>query len=183
MQILKSISGHTSYAGIYRYLTKSGRALARDFLNIDAPQEGGFDWAAVMDETRHVYRNDMPWGGRPARTYKHYVISPDPGDAVPPRGTALPCRRLGTGELPRLQGGHRLPRRQRRPHPARGRVLKRALRHQRRGRRQLREGDTPRLGLLDGRPPDVAHCQWIPVITKPPKGDCNVWSRGLDLNQ
>lgn len=84
MQILKPISGHTSCAGIYRYLTKNGRAFARDFLNIDALQEGGFDWVAVMDETRHAYRNDTPWGGRPARTYKHYVISPDSGDAVPP---------------------------------------------------------------------------------------------------
>lgn len=82
MPILKPISGHTSCAGVYRYLTKNGRALARDFLNIDAPEEEGFDWAAVMDETRHAYRNDTPWGDRPARTYKHYVISPDPGDAV-----------------------------------------------------------------------------------------------------
>lgn len=82
MPILKPISGHTSCADVYRYLTKNGRALARDFLNIDAPEEEGFDWAAVMDETRHAYRNDTPWGGRPARTYKHYVISPNPGDAV-----------------------------------------------------------------------------------------------------
>lgn len=42
---------------------------------------GSFDWAAVMGETRHAHRNDTPWDGRPARTYKHYVISPDP-DAV-----------------------------------------------------------------------------------------------------
>lgn len=82
MPILKPISGHTSCAGVYRYLTKNGRALAHDFLNIDAPEEEDFDWAAVMDETRHAYRNDTPWGDRPARTYKHYVISPDPGDAV-----------------------------------------------------------------------------------------------------
>ena len=41
--ILKPISGHTSCAGVYRYLTKNGRALARDFLNIDAPEEDGFD--------------------------------------------------------------------------------------------------------------------------------------------
>jgi hypothetical protein len=80
--ILKPISGHTSCAGVYRYLTKNGRALAHDFLNIDAPEEGSFDWAAVMDETRHAYRNDTPWGDRPARTYKHYVISPDPGDSA-----------------------------------------------------------------------------------------------------
>lgn len=82
MPILKPISGHTSCSGVYRYLTKNARALAQDFLNIDAPEEGSFDWAAIMDETRHSYRNDASWGGRPARTYKHYVISPDPGDSV-----------------------------------------------------------------------------------------------------
>jgi hypothetical protein len=82
MPILKPISGHTSCTGIYRYLTKNGRALARDFLNLDAPEEGDFDWAAVMDETRHAYCNDTTWGDRPARTYKHYVISPDPGDSI-----------------------------------------------------------------------------------------------------
>lgn len=82
MPILKPISGHTSCAGIYRYLTKNDRALAHDFLNLDAPENGEFDWAEAMDETRHAYRNDTPWGDRPARTYKHYVISPDPGDAI-----------------------------------------------------------------------------------------------------
>jgi hypothetical protein len=82
MPILKPISGHTSCAGIYRYLTKDGRALAHDYINLDAPEEGDFDWATAMDETRHAYRNDTPWGDKPARTYKHYVISPDPGDAV-----------------------------------------------------------------------------------------------------
>ena len=35
-----------------------------------------------MDETRRAYRNDTSCGDMPARTYKHYVISPDPGDAV-----------------------------------------------------------------------------------------------------
>lgn len=82
MPILKPISGHTSCAGVYRYLTRNGRALARDYLNLDAPEKGEFDWAAAMDETRHAYRNDTPWGDKPARTYKHYVISPDPNDAI-----------------------------------------------------------------------------------------------------
>ena len=58
--ILKPLSGHTSCASVYRYLTKNGRTLARDFPNVDAPQEGDFDWAAVMGETRHAYRNDTP---------------------------------------------------------------------------------------------------------------------------
>lgn len=82
MPILKPISGHTSCSGVYRYLTKGGRALAHDYLNLDAPEEGEFDWAAVMDGTRHAYRNDVPWGSRPARTYKHYVVSPDPEDSI-----------------------------------------------------------------------------------------------------
>ncbi len=39
----------------------------------------------------------------------------------------------------------------------RRRVHKRILRHRHRDCRQLREGGTPGLGLLDGRPPDAAH--------------------------
>lgn len=84
MPLLKPISGHTSCRGAYRYLTKDGRALAADYLNLDVPErEGGiFDWAATMDDTRSCWRNDTPWGGRPCRTYKHYVLSPDPRDRV-----------------------------------------------------------------------------------------------------
>ena len=84
MPLLKPISGHTSCRGVYRYLTKDGRALAADYLNLDVPEhEGGtFDWAAAMDDTRSRWRNDTPWGGRPCRTYKHYVLSPDPKDHV-----------------------------------------------------------------------------------------------------
>lgn len=84
MPLLKPISGHTSCKGVYRYLTKDDRALAADYLNIDVPDRDGvaFDWAAVMDDTRSRWRNDTPWGGRPCRTYKHYVLSPDPKDHV-----------------------------------------------------------------------------------------------------
>jgi hypothetical protein len=35
-----------------------------------------------MDETREKLGNDSPFKGRKARTYKHYVFSPDPRDAV-----------------------------------------------------------------------------------------------------
>lgn len=35
-----------------------------------------------MDDTRSRWRNDTPWGGKPCRTYKHYVLSPDPKDHV-----------------------------------------------------------------------------------------------------
>lgn len=81
--MLKAIAGHTSARGICRYLTKKDRALAEDYLNIDAPEGArGFDWAAVMDETRRVFGNDIPWRGKRVRTYKHYVISPDPKDGA-----------------------------------------------------------------------------------------------------
>lgn len=39
MPLLKSISGHTSCKGAYRYLTKDGQALAANYLNLDAPEQ------------------------------------------------------------------------------------------------------------------------------------------------
>lgn len=81
--MLKAIAGHTSARGICRYLTKKDRALAEDYLNIDPPEGArGFDWAAVMDETRRAFGNDLPWRGKRVRTYKHYVVSPDPKDGA-----------------------------------------------------------------------------------------------------
>lgn len=84
--MLKTISGHTSTRGICRYLTKKNRALANDYVNIDNPDlehpESAFNWAAVMDETRHSLGNDVPWRGKRVRTYKHYVVSPDPKDHI-----------------------------------------------------------------------------------------------------
>ena len=85
MPIVKPISGHTSCKGIYRYLTKRNRALASDYLNLDVPERDGddpFDWAEVMDDTRRRNGNDRAWGGHRARTYKHYVLSPDPEDGI-----------------------------------------------------------------------------------------------------
>ena len=92
MPFIKAISGHTRLGAAQRYLEKEGRALARDFLNLDAPMEGmdddgfpeygDYDWSSVMDGTREKLGNDRPFKGRKARTYKHYVISPDPRDAV-----------------------------------------------------------------------------------------------------
>lgn len=45
MPLLKPISGHTSCKDVYRYLTKDGRALATDNLNLDIPdrEEASFD--------------------------------------------------------------------------------------------------------------------------------------------
>ena len=92
MPYIKAISGHTRLGAAQRYLEREGRALARDFLNLDPPLEGldgdgmpvyqDYDWASVMDATREMRGNDSPFKGRKARTYKHYVFSPDPRDAV-----------------------------------------------------------------------------------------------------
>lgn len=81
--MLKTISGHTSAKGIRRYLTKEGRALVEDYINLEPSAPGRpFDWAEAMDRTRRLYGNDSAWRGRRARTYKHYVVSPDPKDNV-----------------------------------------------------------------------------------------------------
>lgn len=86
MPMLKTIAGHTSARGICRYLTRKNRALASDHINIDAPEPGHpeipFDWARVMDSTRRAFGNDLPWRGKRVRTYKHYVVSPDPKDGI-----------------------------------------------------------------------------------------------------
>lgn len=86
MPVLKPISGHTSCEGPYRYLTKNGRALASDYLNLTVPDKtlpgNVFPWWKVMNQTRRDFRHDRPWGGKPARTYKHYIISPDPDDGI-----------------------------------------------------------------------------------------------------
>lgn len=86
MPMLKTIAGHTSARGICRYLTRKNRALASDYINIYVPDpahpEAAFDWARVMDSTRRAFGNDLPWRGRRVRTYKHYVVSPDPKDGI-----------------------------------------------------------------------------------------------------
>ena len=90
MPYIKPISGHTSTAGIRRYLTKEGRALAADYLNLSYDSrltqgEGppvGYNWAKDMDEYRHACGGDAPWEGRRARTFKHYIVSPDPKDRI-----------------------------------------------------------------------------------------------------
>lgn len=92
MPYIKPISGHTGLGAAQRYLERGGRALARDFLNLDPPMIGladngepkydAYDWASVMDATRASMGNDAPYRGRRARTYKHYVFSPDPRDGI-----------------------------------------------------------------------------------------------------
>lgn len=91
MGIVKAISGHTGARGVMRYLERDGRALARDFLNIGAPIEGwegdlprygSCDWVAEMDAVREAAGNGRTWRGRAARTWKHYVLSPDQSSRV-----------------------------------------------------------------------------------------------------
>ena len=97
MPILKPISGHGSTGGIRRYLEKGGRALARDLFNLSYDERDagalGEDakeacaWDAEMDATRAAFGTDAPWRGKPARTFKHFVLSPDPGDESAVRGS------------------------------------------------------------------------------------------------
>ena len=91
MPHVQCISGHTSARFIQRYLEKGERALATDFVNIDVPVKGvrdgledygSFDWWREMDQTRSDFGNDIPWNGQRARTWKHYVLSPDPKDGI-----------------------------------------------------------------------------------------------------
>ena len=90
MPYVKPISGHGGTARIMRYLTKDGRALAADYLNlaydsrlqpsVDPPTD--YNWSKDMDEFRRAYGGDEPWKGRQARTFKHYIVSPDPKDKI-----------------------------------------------------------------------------------------------------
>lgn len=92
MPLLKPITGHTGCAGIKNYLEKDGRALGIRVMNFAWQEEHvfedvaaapvGFDWAASMDATRHACGNDTPYRGKPARTFKHFVLSPDPQDGL-----------------------------------------------------------------------------------------------------
>ena len=92
MPIVKPISGHTTTKWIQRYLEKNGRALARDFYNLswDENEMEGYDtnlktdvmWSEEMDALRAAYGNDRPHGRMRARTFKHFIVSPDPSDGL-----------------------------------------------------------------------------------------------------
>ncbi len=91
MPILKAIAGHGNTGGIRAYLEKNGRALGRDFLNLPMEEwieeTGGVPsvtiaWDKEMDDTRAAHKGNDPWRGLRARTFKHFVISPDPEDDI-----------------------------------------------------------------------------------------------------
>lgn len=82
MPALKSISGHGSTRNVINYLTKGGRDVGRDYINcLEVGLAGEPVWRQ-MDETRAAFGNDSSHHGRAARTYEHFVLSPDPRDNV-----------------------------------------------------------------------------------------------------
>ena len=91
MPYVKCISGHTIARSVQLYLERGGRALATDFLNIDAPvsevRDGledyqRIDWWREMDRTRSAFGNDAVRNGHRAQTWKHYILSPNPTDVT-----------------------------------------------------------------------------------------------------
>ena len=100
MPALKPISGHTSCRGPVRYLTRGGRALAEDYINCARADELGRPVWQQMDDTRAMHGNDRPDHGRAARTYEHFILSPDPRDRI----DLATLRELATGWAGRYFG-------------------------------------------------------------------------------
>lgn len=85
--LVKCINGHTGCAATERYLERNGRAIGHGFINLDCmDRDGGAaaGWAAEMDELRALYGNAEPYRGKPAITYRRYIVSPDPADRIDP---------------------------------------------------------------------------------------------------
>ena len=122
MPILKPISGHGTVSKLRTYLEKKNRALGRDVLNLPLRDEWiceergqrviPVEWDVEMDDTREAYGTNKEWRGMRARTFKHFVVSPNPGAA---EGALAQVGRI---ELPEARGRDRLPLRQRGQHPA-----------------------------------------------------------------
>ncbi|MBQ9041692.1 MAG: relaxase/mobilization nuclease domain-containing protein [Eggerthellaceae bacterium] len=92
MTVLQSISGHTNLRATKDYLelgkgkvreyfvgNDGDRCLAKDFLNFSSAREEEM-WDTVMDEVRAVNGNDAPHHGKPAVTFRHFILSPSPRD-------------------------------------------------------------------------------------------------------
>ena len=85
MPLVKCINGHTGCAAAERYLERDGRAIGHDFVNLGCMERddgSAAGWASEMDETRALYGNGEPYRGKPAITYRHYIVSPDPADKI-----------------------------------------------------------------------------------------------------
>lgn len=92
MPILKPISGHGTVSKLRAYLEKKNRALGRDVLNLPLRDEWiceergqraiPVEWDVEMDDTREAYGTNKEWRGMRARTFKHFVVSPDPDDRI-----------------------------------------------------------------------------------------------------
>ena len=84
MPLVKCINGHAGCAAAERYLEHDGRAIGHDFINLDCMEreDGSYGWASEMDGLRTLYKNGEPYRGKPAITYRHYIVSPDPADAI-----------------------------------------------------------------------------------------------------
>lgn len=92
MPVIKRIAGHTGCGGIRKYLEKNGRALAKDLFNLswddtvelvdDQVAKDLVQWDEEMDRMRELSGTNSSWKGKNARTFVHYVISPDPEDGI-----------------------------------------------------------------------------------------------------
>lgn len=82
MPMFKSApNAHNGCYNIWYYLTKKDRALAQDVLNVRSQLDRAL-WYKRFDRTRAQYGNDAAYNGKKAVTYYHFVISPDPKDAI-----------------------------------------------------------------------------------------------------
>lgn len=87
MPYLKFINGHsTSLYNAYRYLEgKEGKRVVA-FDGVNMCHESIFDpdllWYQMMDDTRKMADNNRSTTDKRARTYMHFIISPDPKDNI-----------------------------------------------------------------------------------------------------
>lgn len=85
MTLLKRFSGHgavSAHIADYIMGAEGGRIRAA-YMNVPGAASLE-DWAHVMDDTRACAGNDRAYGSRRAVTYRHYIISPDPGSGAGP---------------------------------------------------------------------------------------------------
>ena len=81
MPVLKCIAGHGASVRVaVDYLTRDDRAIACDFINCEEVDAAGVPVWRQMDRTREILGTGAPWRGRDARTWQHFVVSPDPAD-------------------------------------------------------------------------------------------------------